>query len=320
MNRIAIGLFATFVLIAGVGASYASDDYPTRPVRIVSPYAAGGTPDTVARVLAESLSQRLKQSFFVENRTGANGMIASENVASSPADGYTLLLASDGPIVIMPLLKPGGDVSKRLIPVNLTAESSFVLMARPDLNVKTLSDVVALAKKEKLTFGSAGVGSQHHLAGELLKSRAGIDLIHVPYKGSAEAMGDLVGKRIDLLFGGVPPSLPFITANQVRAIAVTSDVRSRKLPEVPTFDESGFKGYKVAFWAGIMAPAGTPKAIVDKLDAAISDAVKAPEVIARFEKTGVDSMNLGPDAFGARLQADRAVWGKLIEQSGLKPN
>jgi tripartite-type tricarboxylate transporter receptor subunit TctC len=183
--------------------------------------------------LAESLSQRLKQSFFVENRTGANGMIASENVASSPADGYTLLLASDGPIVIMPLLKPGGDVSKRLIPVNLTAESSFVLMARPDLNVKTLSDVVALAKKEKLTFGSAGVGSQHHLAGELLKSRAGIDLIHVPYKGSAEAMGDLVGKRIDLLFGGVPPSLPFITANQVRAIAVTSDVRSRKLPEVP---------------------------------------------------------------------------------------
>jgi tripartite-type tricarboxylate transporter receptor subunit TctC len=318
MNKIAIALIGACVAASFSAASCRAEEYPTRPVRIVSPYAPGGTPDTVARVLAEYLSRALKQNFFVENRTGANGMIASEYVASSPADGYTLLLASDGPVVIMPLLRPDGDVSKRLVPVNLTAESSFVLMARNDLNVKTLQDVVELAKKQKLTFGSAGVGSQHHLAGELLKSRAEIELIHVPYKGSADAMGDLVGKRIDLLFGGVPPSLPFISADQVRAIAVTSQARSRKLPDVPTFDESGFKGYKVAFWAGIMAPAGTPKAVIERLNAAIDELVKSPEVVARFEKIGVDRSNLGPNEFSARLQSDRAVWGKLIEQSGLK--
>jgi tripartite-type tricarboxylate transporter receptor subunit TctC len=318
MNKIAISLVGACIAASISAASYGAEDYPTRPVRIVSPYAPGGTPDTVARVLAENLSRALKQNFFVENRTGANGMIASEYVASSPADGYTLLLASDGPVVIMPLLRPDGDVSKRLVPVNLTAESSFVLMARNDLNVKTIQDVVELAKKQKLTFGSAGVGSQHHLAGELLKSRAGIELIHVPYKGSADAMGDLVGKRIDLLFGGVPPSLPFIAADQVRAIAVTSQARSRKLPSVPTFDESGFNGYKVVFWAGIMAPAGTPKAVIERLNAAIDELVKSPEVMARFEKTGVDRSNLGPNEFSARLQSDRAVWGKLIEQSGLK--
>lgn len=318
MNKIAISLVGACIAASISAASYGAEDYPTRPVRIVSPYAPGGTPDTVARVLAENLSRALKQNFFVENRTGANGMIASEYVASSPADGYTLLLASDGPVVIMPLLRPDGDVSKRLVPVNLTAESSFVLMARNDLNVKTIQDVVELAKKQKLTFGSAGVGSQHHLAGELLKSLSGIELIHVPYKGSADAMGDLIGKRIDLLFGGVPPSLPFIAADQVRAIAVTSQARSRKLPNVPTFDESGFRGYKVAFWAGIMAPAGTPSAVIEKLNAAIDEVVKTPEVMARFDKTGVDRSNLGPNEFSARLQSDRAVWGKLIEQSGLK--
>lgn len=318
MKKIAIALVGACVAASISAASCGAEDYPTRPVRIVSPYAPGGTPDTVARVLAENLSRALKQNFFVENRTGANGMIASEYVASSPADGYTLLLASDGPVVIMPLLRPDGDVSKRLVPVNLTAESSFVLMARNDLNVKTLQDVIEFAKKQKLTFGSAGVGSQHHLAGELLKSRAGVELIHVPYKGSADAMGDLVGKRIDLLFGGVPPSLPFIAADQVRAIAVTSQARSSKLPDVPTFDESGFKGYKVAFWAGIMAPAGTPEDVIEKLNAAIAGAVNSPDVIARFEKTGVDRSNLGPKEFSARLQSDRAVWGKLIEQSGLK--
>ncbi len=296
----------------------ADDVYPARPVRIVSPYAAGGTPDTVARVVAEHLTRRLKQSVFVENRTGANGAIASENVASSPADGYTLLLASDGPIVIMPLLKPSEDVFKRLTPINLTAESSFVLMARTDLPVRTLADVIALAKKERLTFGSAGVGSQHHLAAELLKSRAGIDLTHIPYKGSAEALTDLVGNRIDLLFGGIPPSLAFIVAGQVRPIAVTSEKRSDKLPDVPSVAEQGFPGYKVAFWAGLMAPAATPPAIINRLNETISDIARSPEVKARFEKIGVEILNLGPAEFTERLRDDRKMWGDLIQQSGLR--
>ena len=309
------------ILLAAIATTAplsADETYPTRPVRIVSPYAAGGTPDIVARVIAEQLTQRLKQSFFVENRTGANGTIATENVASAAADGYTLLLASDGPIVIMPLLRKGVDPLKRLVPVNLTAELAFVLMARTDLDVRTLKDVVALAKKQSLTFGSAGVGSQHHLAGELFKSRAALDLVHVPYKGSAEALTDLVGKRIDLLYGGIPPGLPYITAGSVRAIAVTSEKRSSKLPSVPAFSEEGFQGYKVVFWAGLMAPAGTPDAIIRKLNEAISEAVKSPEVIDRFEKIGVDTVNAGPAEFAKRLQSDQSVWSALIEQTGLK--
>jgi tripartite-type tricarboxylate transporter receptor subunit TctC len=296
----------------------AQSDYPSHTVRIISPYAAGGTPDTVARIVAEQLTQRLHQSFIVENRTGANGTIASEYVGASPADGYTLLLASDGPIVIMPLLRVGGDPLKKLVPVNLAGESAFVLMARTDLPVKTLDDVIKLAKTQQLTFGSAGVGSQHHLAGELLKSRAHIDLVHVPYKGSAEALTDLVGKRIDLLFGGIPPSLPFIKAGSVRAIAVTSEVRSKKLPDVPTFAELGFPGYRVAFWAGIMAPAGTPAPIIKKLNESITEALKSPDVLARFEKIGVDPLNYGPDEFAKRLQSDKAMWAALISQTGLR--
>ncbi|OJY40747.1 MAG: hypothetical protein BGP08_12525 [Rhizobiales bacterium 64-17] len=313
-----LGSMSIAALFAAMPAQ--ADDYPSRPVRVVSPYAAGGTPDTVARVIAEQLQTRLKQSFFVENRTGANGTIASENVASSPADGYTLLLASDGPIIITPLLKGGVDPTTRLVPVNLAAESAFVLMARSDLGVRTLQDVIALARKQKLTFGSAGVGSQHHLAGELLKSRAGIDLIHVPYKGSAEAVGDLVGKRIDLLFGGIPPSLPYITAHQVVPIAVTSDKRSVKLPSVPTFNESGFPGYKVLFWAGIMAPAETPPTVIGKLNETISAALKSPEVLTRFDRIGADPVNLGPEDFKKRIESDRKMWGDLIQQTNLRSN
>jgi tripartite-type tricarboxylate transporter receptor subunit TctC len=314
MLMLALELFG----IVALNAAIAESAYPSRPVRIVVSYAAGGSPDTVARVLAEQLSQRLKQTFYVENRPGANGAIASENVATAPADGHAILLASDGPVVIAPLLKSGEDPLKRLLPINLTAESAFVLMARPDLDVKDLKDVIALAKKEKLTFGSAGVGSQHHLAGELLKSRAGIDLVHVPYKGAAEGLADLMGKRIDLLFGGIPPSLPYITANSVKAIAVTSDARSRHLPTVPTIQESGFPGYKVAFWVGLMAATGTPNEVITRLNEAITAGMQTPEVIARFDKIGLDPLNLGPVDFAKRLESDKAMWSALIQQTGLR--
>jgi tripartite-type tricarboxylate transporter receptor subunit TctC len=238
--RIPTFFFLSLILLAFQGgASYADDNYPSQAIRIVASYAPGGTPDTVARIIAEQLSLQFKQSVFVENRPGANGAIASENVASSPADGYSLLLASDGPVVIMPLLKKGSaDPLTRLVPVNLTAESAFVLMARKNLKATDLKTLIDLAKAEKLTYGSAGVGSQHHLAGELLKSRAGIDLIHVPYKGAAEVLADLMGQRLDLGFGGVPPSTPYIAGGNVRPIAVTSEVRNQKIPAVPTFSGS----------------------------------------------------------------------------------
>lgn len=310
-------LIVALAVISTQVPARADDTYPSKQVRILSPYAAGGTPDIVARAIAEQLTKRLKQSFFVENRTGANGTIASDAVAASPPDGYTLLLASDGPILITPLLHHSEDPLKRLVPVNLSAETAFVLMARTNLDVRTLADVIALAKKEPLTFGSAGVGSQHHMAGELFKSRAGINLVHVPYKGATEAITDLVGKRIDLMFGGVPPSLPYIVANSVRPIAVTSEKRIQKLPSVPTFAEEGFPGFRVVAFFGVMAPAGTPEAIINKLNGAISDALKSPEIIARFDKIGADIVNLGPAAFAQRLKSDQVAWATLVQQAGL---
>jgi tripartite-type tricarboxylate transporter receptor subunit TctC len=315
--EICCSIALVLVALGALPQAYAGDDYPSHPVRIISPYAAGGTPDIVARALAEQLSERLKQSFIVENRTGANGTIASESVASAAPDGYTLLLASDGPIVIMPLMHHGEDPLRKLVPVNLAAESAFVLMARTDLGVHTLADLIALAKKQPLTFGSAGVGSQHHLAGELLKSRASINLVHVPYKGSTEALADLVGKRIDLMFGGIPPSLPFITAHSVTPIAVTSLKRNAQLPDVPTIAEEGFPGYRVAFWAGIMAPARTPRPVIDKLDATVSDALKSADVVGRFSKIGADIVNAGPTGFTERLESDQATWNAVIQQAGL---
>lgn len=313
-------IFMSLILLAAQAApSHADDTFPSRAIRIVASYAPGGTPDTIARIIAEQLSLQFKQPVYVENRPGANGAIASDNVASSPADGYSLLLASDGPVVIMPLLKKGSaDPLAKLVPVNLTAESAFVLMARNDLKVQDLGSLVALAKKEKLTYGSAGVGSQHHLAAELLKSRAGIDMIHVPYKGAAEVLADLMGQRLDLGFGGVPPSTPYITGGNVRPIAVTSEARNQKIPAVPTFSELGYSGYRVVFWVGIMAPAGTPQAVITKLNDAITAGVKTPEATAKLEKLGVDVVNLGPAGFAKRLESDKKMWGDLIEQTGLR--
>lgn len=318
MSRLfAIVGLVIFVGLGPFGAAKA-DDYPSRPVRIISPYAAGGTPDTIARLLAKQLTKRLNQNFVVENKLGANGTIASDTVAAAPADGYTLLLASDGPIIITPLIRPVPDPLDKLTPINLVGESAFVLMARTDLPVRTLADVIALAKKQRLTFGSAGVGSQHHLAGELLKARASINLEHIPYKGSAEALTDLVGKRIDLLFGGMPPSIPFIQAGTVRPIAVTSEIRSNKLSEVPTIAESGFPGYRVAFWAGLMAPAGTPEAVITKLNSAVSEAVKSPEMMSQLERLGVDPLNYGPKRFKDRLASDKGLWSKVVDQARLR--
>jgi tripartite-type tricarboxylate transporter receptor subunit TctC len=317
--RRAIAIIGLVILVSlGHFATAKADDYPSRPVRIISPYAAGGTPDTIARLLAKQLTNRLHQNFVVENKLGANGTIASDTVAAAAADGYTLLLASDGPIIITPLIRPVADPLDKLVPINLVGESAFVLMARTDLPVRTLADVIALAKKQRLTFGSAGVGSQHHLAGELLKARAKINLEHIPYKGSAEALTDLVGKRIDLLFGGIPPSLPFIQAGTVRAIAVTSKTRTNKLPNIPTIAELGFPGYRVAFWAGLMAPAGTPETVITKLNSAVSEAIKSPEMMGQLERLGVDPLNYGPKRFRERLGIDKGQWSKVVEQAGLR--
>lgn len=294
-------------------------DYPNKPVRMVVQYSPGGLPDLVGRVIAGSLSERLGQSFYVENRLGANGVIATENVATSAPDGYSLLLTSDGPIVIMPHLRSGGvDPLKALVPVNLAASTAFVLIASPGLNVSTLEDVVRLSKTRGLTIGSAGIGSQHHLAAELLKSRANIELLHVPYKGFGDAIRDVVGGRIDLLFGGVPVAAPFIENKQVVPIAVTSTKRSPKLSSVPTFIESGYPDFEILAWFGIMAPTGTPDPTLNRLGQAISVSLKSPDVIQQMDKVGAEILNGDAEMFASRIQKDFTRWSDLIRKTGLK--
>lgn len=234
-------------------------------------------PDIIARLVFQRRAFRCSHHIFVVEP------LHQERTQARPLS-IQIVLASDGPVVIMPLLKKGSaDPLKKLIPVNLTAESALVLMARNNLTAKDLKSIVDLSKTPKLTYGSAGIGSQHHLAGELLKARAGIDLIHVPYKGAAEILIDLMGERLDRGFGGVPPSTPYISGGNVRPIAVTSEQRNAKLPDVPTFAELGYPGYRVVFWVGIMAPTGTPPAIVNKLNDAITEGMKSPEAAASLE-------------------------------------
>lgn len=319
-SKVKIVLGIAVLLNAFPAATKAQDEaYPTKPVRMVVQYSPGGVPDLVGRIIAKSLSQKFNQNFYVENRLGANGVIATDNVASSDPDGYSLLVSSDGPIEIMPLLRTDHiDPQKALVPINISATTAFVLIASPKSNISTLEDVIRLARTKTLTIGSAGVGSQHHLAAELLKSRAKIDLVHVPYKGFGDAIHDLIAGRIDLLFGGVPVAAPFIASKNAIPIAVTSAKRSPRLPSVPTMVEKGFMGFEVEAWFGVMAPKGTPQPIIRRLSEAISQALASPEVVNQMDKIGVDIVNGDEKVFAQRIKMDTERWSELVKKIGLK--
>lgn len=304
------------------GGTAAAQDYPSRPVKIVVPYPAGGSNDIIARIVAQKLSDRVGQQFFVENRGGAGGNIGAESVASSEPDGYTLLLAAPGPLTSNATLYKNlpFDPTKAFAPVALVAQVPIVLMVHPSVDAKSVKDLIALAKAKPgtLNFGSSGIGSTNHLAGELLKSMAGINIVHVPYKGAAPAMNDLVAGHIPMMFDNMPAVLPQVAGKRVNAIAVAGAQRAKAMPEVPTVAESGLAGFDASAWFGLVAPAKTPPAVLKKLQGEVAAILKMPDVVKRFTELGAEPGDVSGAAFGKFLADETTKWAKVIEASGAK--
>jgi tripartite-type tricarboxylate transporter receptor subunit TctC len=323
MMRWPAGLL-TFLALAVAPFAHAQDDYPNRTVRIIVPFAPGGSTDVVARILADKLGTELKQSFVVENRAGAGGNIGADAVAKASPDGYTLLMGTTGVLAINKYLykEMSFDPERDLVPVSYTSLITNILVVNPQVPAKTVSELVALARAKpgSLTFASSGAGSSTHLSAELFKSMAGVDILHVPYKGSSQAITDLMGGQVTMLFDNAPSSIPFVEQGKLRALAVTSTKRLPNLPDVPTLDEAGVKGYESLSWSGIMAPAGTPKRVIDKLNAAIEKILRDPDVKQRFASLGVDPVGGPPEAFSRHIRAESEKWARVVKTANITLN
>lgn len=300
----------------------AQGDYPTRLIRMVVPFPPGGPTDIVARPLAQKLSVNLGQPVIVDNRGGAGGTIGANIVAKSTPDGYTLLMGTVGTQAINVNLyrKLPYDPVKDLAPVTLVATAPIALVAHPSLPVRSVAELLALARSKPgtLTFGSAGGGTPGHLSGEIFKSMTGTQITHVPYKGSAPAVQDLIGGQIALMFDPVQSVLAQVKSGKVNAIAVSGAKRSSMLPDVPTIAESGVPGYETTAWWGIAVPAKTPEPIVRRLHTEVAKALHAPEARARMEEIGIEPVGLGPDEFAVFQRAEIVKWGKAVKGSGAK--
>ena len=318
IGRIALAL----TVLLSLAVSPQAQDYPNRPVKIVVPYPPGGSNDVIARILAQRLSEDMKQQFIVENPAGANGNVGAASVATGDADGYTLFLTAPGPLTINQTLysKLNFDPSKDFAPVALVASVPIVLMVHPDVKAANVKELIAIAQAQpgKLNFGSSGIGSTNHLAGELLKNMGKLDMVHVAYKGAAPAMNDLIAGHIPIMFDNMPAALPQVAGNKVRALAVASDKRAAAMPNVPTVAESGLPGFEASAWFGLVAPAKTPPAVLAKLTDAVNKALKSPDVVKRFQDLGAEPGTSSGAAYGAFLQAETKKWADVIKASGAK--
>jgi tripartite-type tricarboxylate transporter receptor subunit TctC len=313
-----IRLFSLVLVLAAAGA--VAQDYPNRTVRVVVPFPPGGAPDLVGRTLANRLQERLGQPFVVENRTGAGGNIAAEAVAKAAPDGYTLLATSDGPLVINPAVYPAMPFNtlRDFTPISIAASAGLVLMACPNLQVTSLQDVLNLSKGRKLTYATSGYGSSQHVAGELLKDSANIDLTHVPYKGFGAAVGDAISCNVDLIFGAISTGIPHIRGGKLKPIAVTQPRRHAGLPDTPTFGEAGHPQVAIEAYMGMLAPAGTPREIVSKLSSEIQGILKEKETADRLTGAGLDLVRSTPEEFAARLKSDLEKYAKLSKALAAK--
>ena len=294
----------------------AAGAYPDRPIRLIVPYSAGGGADNAARVIAQKLSERLGQSVIVENKPGASGTVAEGYVVRSPADGYTVLYDTFAFGVNASLRKLPFDPRHDLEPVSLVATAAMILVENPKLPSKTLGQLLAAAKAHPgtITYASYGVGSSAHLAAELLNDRAGTRMLHVPFKGGAPALTNVIGGQVDCYFANVSSGLPYVRSGMVRALAVSSATRLKVLPKVPTVQESGFPGFEVLDWHGLFVPRGTPGAIVEKLAKAANYATSDPSVIKRLHDMGIEPASSSPAKFGKFLDGQMKKWSTLIEQ------
>jgi len=306
-------------LLLCVGVSAGAQDYPNRPVRMVVPYAAGGGVDIVARAVSQELAKRIGQPVVVENRTGAGSNIGSDFVAKAAPDGYTLLMASPANAINMSLYrKMPYDTQRDLAPVALVGAVPSVLVTNPALPAKTVAELVALAKAKpgSLNYGSGGSGTSEHLSAEMFKSLAGIDVVHVPYKGGANAMTDVMSGQLSLMFTNMLGAMPHIRSGKLQAIAIADSRRSASLPDVPTFAEAGFKDYEVSVWWGVMAPARTPAPVIVYLNREIVAALGAPELKGRLDGMGARIIGGTPEQFGAFVATEIGRWTRAVQVSG----
>jgi len=313
---LALGLLATVSSAPAV-----AQNYPSKTVKIIVPFAAGGPADNYARFIAQRLQDSLGQAFVVDDRPGAGSIIGTDAAAKAPADGYTLLLMSNTHTVNESLIpnKPF-QLLRDFVPVAPINYSDLVLVANPALAASSTKDLIklALAKPGKLNYASSGQGTPYHMAGELFKSMSGTYLVHIPYKGSSGARTDVIGGQVDLMFDAVTTMAEQVRAGKVKAIATTGKVRSEVLPDVPTISESGVPGYEATIWLGLMAPKGTPKAVVNKLNEAVSKIVGQPEVRQLWSKQGAVAMVMTPEAFEKYTRDDIAKWARVIKSAGIK--
>jgi tripartite-type tricarboxylate transporter receptor subunit TctC len=298
-----------------------AQEYPVKPIRIVVAYPPGGPNDISARAIGQELSQLLHQPVVVENRPGAAGDIGAQYVATSPPDGYTLLNGASA-LTISPALKKNMpyDVVKDFAPIGLTVVSSFVLAAHPSVPATTVKELIALAKAHpnRLTYASSGVGAPPHLAGELLKNMAKIKILHVPYKGVGQSISDLIAGHVDMMFTSMPVAVPQVKAGRLRALGVSGLERSPLLPDVPTISESGLKGFDIGTWFGLLAPAGTPREIINRLSAATIKVVNAPNFRERMSAHGLDPRSSTPEEFTAQIKTQLVKFRKLVHAAGIK--
>lgn len=300
-----------------------AQSYPTRGVRIIVPFAAGGPADIYARYMGQRLQEALGQPFVIDNRPGAGSIIGSEFVAKSPADGYTLLMMSNTHTINESLIpKKPFTLMKDFAPVAPVNYSDLALVVHPSVPVKTVKELVALAKSKPkmLNYASSGNGTPYHLAGELFKSMAGVDLVHVPYKGSSEARTAVMGGQVEVMCDAITTMTPIIKGGKVRALGTTGLKRSVVLPDVPTVSEAGVKGYEATIWLGIMAPAGTPRAAIDRLNGEMVKIVARPDVRKAWNDQGAEPLSMSPAEFEKYLQTDIAKWAQVVKASGARPD
>jgi len=321
-------LFTGAALAACIGlalpAAHAQSDFPSKPITLVVPHSAGGTSDILARTVAAEAAKTLGQTIVVENKGGANGTIAAKQVASAAPDGYTLLLATASTHGINPSLYPrlSYDAAKDFTPVTLLATVPNVLVVGPNVKAASVGDLIAYVREQggRANMGSAGAGTPGHLAGEMFKSAEKLHFAHVPYKGGSPAITDLIGGQIDFMFTTIPGVLPHVKAGTLRALAVTSPDRSDAMPDVPTMAESGLPGFQAVSWHGIVAPAGTPDAVVARLNQALSGALAAPAVRQRLMEEGARASGLSGARFGEFITSEMASWAKAVKDSGATAN
>jgi tripartite-type tricarboxylate transporter receptor subunit TctC len=317
-SRLAVGIVAGLALAGPAKAQ----DYPSKPIRLVVPFAAGGATDVLARLVGERLTASLGQQVVVDNRPGAGGNIGSDLVARAEPDGYTILMGAVGTHAINPSLYPKMpyDPVKDFAPVTLVASVPNVLVVNPEVPANSVQELIDLAKANpgELNFASSGNGTSIHLSGELFKAMTGTDIVHVPYKGSGPAVTDLLGGQVQMMFDNMPSSLPHVKAGKLRALGVTSAKRSPALPEVPTIAEAGVPSYDATSWFGILAPAGTSEPVVTRLQGAIVQALGEPEMRQRMADLGAEPVGDTPAEFGQFIAAEIAKWAKVVNDAGVK--